>query len=300
MTSAKLSKEIDRRDRTQCEPPLDGADFDLYKLQPYVNGERSVIPYNKRRYCKIMLIQGQSKVYFADRIYEIRKHALFFASPHLPYIWEYLDKVRSGVYCVFTPRFFEQYGAFCQYEVFQPKGTHVFELTDEQFACVSDTYDQINSDFESDYKYKFDSIRNRIFDLLHFALKLKPGPSTQESHPQIAYNRITSLFSELLERQFPINNEHRSISFKSPNEYADSLNIHVNSLNRAVKAITAKTTSEVIAERLIKEAKLLLSQTHWSIAEISSALGFKEATHFNNFFKKHQNESPKQFRSMQS
>jgi len=49
--------------------------------------------------------------------------------------------------------------------------------------------------------------------------------------------------------------------------------VHVNHLNRAVKATTAKTTSEIISERILQEAKILLKQSEWSISEISFSLG---------------------------
>jgi AraC-like DNA-binding protein len=76
------------------------------------------------------------------------------------------------------------------------------------------------------------------------------------------------------------------------------LNIHVNHLNRAVKEITEKTTSQLIAERLLQEAKILLKHSTWSVSEIAYALGFSEVTHFNNFFKKHVEVSPLKFRNV--
>jgi AraC-like DNA-binding protein len=68
--------------------------------------------------------------------------------------------------------------------------------------------------------------------------------------------------------------------------------IHVNHLNRAVKDITEKTTSQLIAERILQEAKFLLKHSSWNVSEIAYALGFTEVTHFNNFFKKHVTAKP--------
>jgi hypothetical protein len=42
---------------------------------------------------------------------------------------------------------------------------------------------------------------------------------------------------------------------------------------------------------------ILLKHTAWTVAEIAYALGFAEATHFNNFFKKHVQLSPLKFRN---
>jgi AraC-like DNA-binding protein len=76
------------------------------------------------------------------------------------------------------------------------------------------------------------------------------------------------------------------------------LNVHVNHLNRAIKETTEKTTSQIIAERMVQEAKILLKYSSWTVSEIAYALGFSELTHFNNFFKKHVALSPLKFRAV--
>lgn len=48
--------------------------------------------------------------------------------------------------------------------------------------------------------------------------------------------------------------------------------------------------------RIIKEAKILLRQTAWSVSEIAHCLGFAEVAHFSNFFKKHTSLTPLSFR----
>lgn len=106
------------------------------------------------------------------------------------------------------------------------------------------------------------------------------------------------MFLELLERQFSIDDTHQTVSLRSASDFANQLNVHVNHLNRAVKEITQKTTTQIIAERLLREAKVLLKHTAWTVSEIAYALGFKEPTHFNNFFKKQVQLSPLKFRNI--
>jgi AraC family transcriptional regulator, transcriptional activator of pobA len=69
-------------------------------------------------------------------------------------------------------------------------------------------------------------------------------------------------------------------------------------LNRAIKETTQKTTSQLIAERLVQEARILLKHSAWNVSEIAYALGFTEVTHFDNFFKKHAQLSPLKFRNV--
>jgi AraC-like DNA-binding protein len=86
------------------------------------------------------------------------------------------------------------------------------------------------------------------------------------------------------------------MQLRTASEFASQLNVHVNHLNRAIKEVTQKTTSQLIAERIAQEAKILLKHSLWNVAEIGFALGFHEATHFNSFFKKQVGLSPLRFR----
>ncbi|HEX5168475.1 MAG TPA: helix-turn-helix transcriptional regulator [Cyclobacteriaceae bacterium] len=271
--------------------------FNLFHLEPYVEGKPTNIPYRRRDFYKIMLVKGNSEVHFADKVIEVKKQALSFSNPQIPYKWEHLDKIREGVYCIFNQHFFHQFGQLNQYEVFQPNGAHIFELSDEEALLVSGIFSRMEKELNSDYKYRYDVIRNHIFELLHFALKMQPS-ETLERHLPNASQRISTVFLELLERQFPIDETHRNINFRSPSDFASQLNVHVNHLNRAVKETTQKTTSQIISERILQESKILLRHSNWNVSEVAYALGFTEVTHFNNFFKKHTQTTPLKFRNV--
>jgi len=117
-----------------------------------------------------------------------------------------------------------------------------------------------------------------------------------EEHSNSAANRISTDFLELLESQFPITDLRNTLKLRSASDFAQKLDIHVNHLNRTVKAINDKPTSVIIQDRILSESKRLLEQTDWNVSEIAYALGFTEVTHFNNFFKKAMNMNPSQFR----
>ncbi len=235
-------------------------------------------------------------MYYADKIVEIQKQALLFANPQIPYYWEAIDEKQSGFFCVFTPAFFHQFGNLKNYKVFQPGNSPVFELTDEQVATINNIYLRMFEEIGSDYEHKYDALRNLVFDILHQANKMQPAAKDEKQQPANASQRIATLFLELLERQFPVEDTRKRLAFRSPSDYADQLAVHVNHLNRAVKESTQKTTSAIIAERILREAKILLTHTPWNVAEIAYTLGFSEVTHFNNFFKKHLAVNPTQFR----
>lgn len=271
--------------------------FNVFKLEPFVGDKAQPVPYKRRDYFKIMLVIGNSKVHYADKVVEVQKQVLSFSNPQIPYTWEHLDNVRKGFFCIFNQLFFHRYGNLNQYAVFQPNGTHVFELTDEQVNTISSFYERMFEEINSDYVHKYDVLRTLVFELIHFAIKMQPTAKF-DKQPLNASQRISTLFLELLERQFPIDENHQIVSLRAASDFAKQLNVHVNHLNRAVKETTDKTTSQIIAERILQEAKILLKHSAWMVSEIAYALDFTEVTHFNNFFKKHAGLSPLKFRGV--
>jgi AraC family transcriptional activator of pobA len=255
------------------------------------------VPYRRRDFFKVTLCRGSSRIHYADKVFSFEKQALVFSNPYIPYKWEHKDDEVSGFYVIFNDSFFNQFGNLIQYEVFQPTGTHVYELDDAQFDFLCGIFEKIEAELSSEYIYKYDFIRNQIYELIHYAMKTRPSTRIEQL-PINASQRIYWLFLELLERQFPIDENHTEIRAKKASDFASQLNVHVNHLNRAVKETSGKTTSQLITERFLQEAKIMLKQSKWNISQIAFSLGFQEVTHFNNFFKKLTNISPSKFRQI--
>jgi AraC-like DNA-binding protein len=253
------------------------------------------VPYRRRDFYKVTLCRGASRLHYADKVFSFENQALVFSNPFIPYKWEHIEDEVLGFYVIFNTVFFNQFGNLIQYEVFQSRGTHVFELDDHQFEHLCGIYEKIESELGSEYIHKYDAIRNLIYELIHFAMKTRPS-NLIEQLPINASQRIYWLFLELLERQFPIDENHTEIKLRAASDFADQLNIHINHLNRSVKETCGKTTSNLIGERLLQEAKIMLKQSKWNVSEIAFSLGFTSVKHFNNFFKKHTEMSPMKFR----
>mgnify|MGYP001360769330 CR=1 FL=1 len=153
----------------------------------------------------------------------------------------------------------------------------------------------MNNEISSDYAYKFDLLRILLMEMIHYGQKLQPVFPERKSTDAAA--RITALFIELLELQFPIESTRQVLQLRIPKDYANHLGVHVNHLNSVLKETTGKTTREIITRRIIQEAKILLKHTQWNISEIAYSLGFEEVAHFSNFFKKYSQLSPIAYRS---
>ncbi|MBT1697074.1 helix-turn-helix transcriptional regulator [Fulvivirgaceae bacterium PWU4] len=259
--------------------------------------EKGEMPYNRRAYYKISLIIGKNRAEYADKIIDIKKNALLFATPRIPYNYIPQDEQQAGHFCIFTADFLmpNKSGVVLdELPIFRPGGYPIFELTAEDKKELSSIFLKMHREIASNYAYKYDLIRNYVLELIHFGQKLQPATTLYNTHNASA--RVSLLFIELLERQFPIESAGQRLALRSAKDFADRLSVHVNHLNKVLKENTGKTTTVLIGARIAQEAKILLKQTDWNISEVAYSLGFEEVAHFSNFFKKQTGFAPLAFR----
>ncbi len=105
-----------------------------------------------------------------------------------------------------------------------------------------------------------------------------------------AFNLLPLLeFRKLLEKNY-----HKNWSVS---KYALELNISTKTLNNIIKTKSGKTTSSLINDRIILEAKRKLSHSDAFVNQIGYDLGFQDPSYFVKFFKKHVNLTPSEFRN---
>lgn len=256
-----------------------------------------ITPYSRRDFYKVSLIIGTGKLHYADKWIAIDRPALLFSNPVIPYSWEAESPVQQGWFCLFTEAFLqpdERNQSLQESPLFKLGGNPIFFLDDLQLEEVSGIFKKMMREIASEYTHKYSLLRNYLHLIIHEAMKMNPAENF-EKHIN-ASSRITSLFIELLERQFPIDTPEASLKMKTANDYALNLSVHVNHLNRSVKETTGKTTTEHIAARITREAYALLQHTDWDISEIAYSLGFEYPAYFTNFFKKHIGVPPGEIR----
>lgn len=273
--------------------------FNVFNVAETVEKVRKthIMPYNRRAYYKISLISGRNRAEYADRVIDIEKNALLFATPKVPYNWLPQDYNQTGYFCIFTDDFLVHSKSGVVLDdlpIFRAGGYPVFQISEEEAKEIAFIFSKMQKELSADYAFKYDLIRNYVLELIHYGQKLQPAESIYPSYNASA--RVSALFIELLERQFPIESPHQKLNLRTAKDYADRLAIHVNHLNKVLKENMGKTTTTLISGRITQEAKILLKQTDWNISEIAYCLGFEEVAHFSNFFRKQTALSPVAFR----
>lgn len=79
-------------------------------------------------------------------------------------------------------------------------------------------------------------------------------------------------------------------------DYADRLHVSPNHLGKCVRRVTGRSPARWIEESLVLEAKVLLFQSAWPVAEVAAAVGIADASYFSRLFKKHTGLTPLAFR----
>jgi AraC-like DNA-binding protein len=271
--------------------------FNVFTMEDYAGPQPAYpMPYSRKDYYKIAMIRGAHLVEYADHTYQVKHNMLMFANPLIPYNWTPENKRPTGAFCVFTEDYMKGFGNIKDYPLYQPGGTPILDITDKEASEVMELFAKMFHEIASEYPYKYDVLRSKVFDLIHTALKLRSALIVSDTSTSNAGQRIASLFQELLERQYPIESPLQQIRLKTPAEFADQLNVHINHLNRVLKDATGKTTSQLIAGRVASEARALLKHTNWNISEIGWCLGFEDTSNFVKFFKKQSTTTPHQYR----
>ena len=264
--------------------------FKVHELPAYVDTRASV---GRRDFYNMGLVTGDMTVYYGDKLLEINDTVLFFVNPNVPHAVVRRSKNTSGYACLFTESFItsrERIGILKNSPLFHIGDTPIIPLNNEQAAFMAALFQKMLAVHSGDYPHKGELIRSCIELIIHEALRIQPS----QNGPQFkdAAARITHLFMDLLERQFPIERTGEPLRLRTAQDFAMGLSVHVNYLNRSVKEVTGKPTSVHIAERIATEAKALLQHTDWSVADIAYALGFEYPTYFNNYFKRITGNTP--------
>src|SRR3954467_14972367 len=270
--------------------------FKVYEIDNEANTGHT---YSRKDFYKINLTTGKFIFHYADKSLETDDTFLFFGNPNIPYSCEAVSSKFSGYTCLFTEEFLklgDRSESLLQSPLFKLGGTPILKLNEDQKDFIIRVFNRMLAEQESDYVFKDEAIRNYINLIIHEAVKMQP--TVNQPKKTNASERITAVFLELLERQFPIENTEHPLELKTAQDFASNLHVHVNYLNSSVKEVTGKPTTAHIADRIISEAKALLQHTTWSISEIAYALGFEYPTYFNNFFKKKTGSIPKSERAI--
>ncbi|MGY9048497.1 hypothetical protein P775_15285 [Puniceibacterium antarcticum] len=118
------------------------------------------------------------------------------------------------------------------------------------------------------------------------ARQLASGNSDTPS--DTAEQRLVQKFSALVVRDFRAD--------RAMADYAEVLNIAPTELSQICRDCCGKTAAEILTERRLYEARVMLSSPDPTIQDVAHELGFQSAAYFDRFIQTHTGQTPSALR----
>jgi AraC family transcriptional regulator, transcriptional activator of pobA len=221
--------------------------------------------------------------------YQVRENSIFLLPMGQITTTTNISDKLQGYYCHFSNNFISestsQIDIFNQFPFLEWLNNLVLNFLSDDCDILTNLLKRIETLYTQ--KPNYELIRSYLFA---FLTELKILQKTDTNRRVNATERIAFEFKHILSKYIKTNHE---VDF-----YAKILDVSPNHLNRCVKEYFKKSTTQLMAEMLILEAKVLLHQPSISISEIGFAIGFEDPSYFGRFFKKQTGQTPTEFRKI--
>jgi AraC-like DNA-binding protein len=154
-------------------------------------------------------------------------------------------------------------------------------------------YKEIRQFYSSvDVAYRSEVVKGYLFvSAASFLSKLGEGGGQED----VLYegSRENELYLQFMDDLQVYGSKERMVSF-----YADRCCVSPKYFSKMINLASGKTPIQLIKERVIVEAKVLLNSTDMSIQQIAEALNFPNDSFFCRYFKQEVKVSPMKYREM--
>ncbi len=255
------------------------------------NGRIINKPHSHNFFLCVFFIEGSGMHEIDFNTYNIQPGSVFFLKPGQTHFWNFNTSPKGYIF-FHTQEFYEfnfVNSSLSQFPFyFSIENPSILNLSDAKISHFKYLFQQINEEHHRDEIYKYQKLTSLIdhlyIDLTRYYTASVPIiKKTSKTYLKILENFLTAV-----EEHFKT---EKSVQF-----YSDKLNITSKHLNRVVKTTISKTSSDVIKERVLLEAKRMLVHSTSSLSSISELLGFEEYSYFSKTFKANTGCTPFDFR----
>jgi AraC family transcriptional activator of pobA len=246
-------------------------------------------PHKHSTYIAVLFTKGKGEHQIDYTTYPVKPGSIFLLSPGQVHCWK-LSKDAGGYVFFHTKEFYDSIFVNRQLNdfpfFFLDSNEPVIYCTRKELDTIAPLFAEINEENKAQLPFVRSKL-GTLVDLLYINLS-RYYLNNQDIHPvnSSAYLKVRKL-QRLIDEHFTAK--------KLPKDYADMMHMTTRHLGRLSQELLNKTTSDLIAERIIIEAKRLLTHSDQTIASVAEQLGFEDYSYFIRFFKKQVGQSPKQF-----
>jgi AraC family transcriptional regulator, transcriptional activator of pobA len=247
------------------------------------------LPHKHDFFLVILFTQGKGKHEVDFETFKIEKGSLFVLKPGQMHYWELSDDIEGFVF-FHTREFFDKgfislsIQDFNFYSSFQV--APYYKLKEKPLNKIQSLMNELVLEYKTEAYFQSQKI--------HALIVLVYIEISRENNPLVNIKNQTYL-TKLRQFEDLIETNYRNMKFVK--EYAFKLNITEKHLNRVTKSCIGKTSTQLIAERIILEAKRMLIYSKLNVTQIGEELGYFDSSYFVRFFKKNTGVTPHVFLS---
>lgn len=286
-------KKIPILDIKQFEHKAQLEDFYSNDLEIHLKNNRDFFhkPHRHNFFLCVLFTQGSGIHEIDFETYAVKPGCVFFLRPGQTHFWQFNTSPQGYIF-FHTQEFFELHFTNTKLDQFpfyySFKNPPIVNITLDQILTVKSQFMEINQEYYSDLplkRQKLASLLNTVYiDLSRHYIELEP----KKEVVSMSYISTLRALEKLIDLYYK---DQKSAKF-----YADALNVSSKHLNRILRTTLNKTTTQIISERVMLEAKRLMVHSYNTLAEISEILGYEDYAHFSKVFKKNSGITPKSFK----
>jgi len=270
------------------------SDFEFYRFEYFVTDiDHLTHPHRHDHFALFFVTGGQGGHLIDFQDYELKAGRVFLIAPGQVHAWRKFKGVK-GFVLLFTKEFFTltlQYKEMRAYLFFNNVYKHAYLDVDRETGNhLKDLLTAIENEYLHTRAYSQNIIRSYI-NIILFELTGIYERSIPLSAGHHTIDVKLREFENLIEKNFK--------KYHLVADYAAILHITPNYLNAICSRSKGKAAGEVIRERIILEAKRLLTHSDKTITQIAYDLGFEDNSYFGRFFRKYCGLTPAGFRESQ-
>jgi AraC family transcriptional activator of pobA len=248
------------------------------------------IPHRHSFYHIVYFTRGSGKHTIDFEQFEVSKGQIYFMVPGQVHSWQFKGEI-DGFVLNFSEHFIHAFVRNDQYLEQFPfldgiASNAVINLKGKAQEQAAELMKKMLAEVRAGDTFHRDMIRVMLLELF----MLTARATEQDMHSGARQHHVLTLrnFRKLVEQHFN--------TLRLPKEYAAMLYITPNHLNALSKDILGKPAGAIIRDRILLEAKRLLTNGNLSIGEIAYQLNFEDNSYFTKFFKKLTGSTPETFR----
>lgn len=248
------------------------------------------LPHKHNFYLAVLFTKGSGTHEVDFTSYPVTPGALFFLNPGQTHHWELSVDVEGYIFfhsqafydTHFNHRHITGYPFF-----YSMHNSPIIQLDEISFKGIKSLFIQLLAEQQQNRFLKKEKLLSLVELIYIESTRVYTEQHDAGTAIESPYSNKFRQLDGLVEKHFR--------KEKSPAHYASLLNMSAKHLNRIAQSVAGKTTSEVILDRVLLEAKKeLLLQSH-SFAEIAYSLGYEDYAYFSRLFKSKTGETPSGF-----